>query len=193
MTIENTSGRDPLLHLAGLLDGSDRYITEMESAGQSQLVASTQIPTRGSDGLAALGFEVGEINPSDPMFRDATLPAGWSKQGSDHDMWSYIVDEHGRQRVSVFYKAAFYDRSAFCRVNSVENYLHEVSRGAPLILDGEWATREAVAEALLDLIQREDESITMWTQREHAGYVKEHQKDRAAWKKLLDSLPGGAS
>lgn len=98
--IENTSARDPLIHFAGALsDGTSRYVTDMEAAGQQQLVASTQIPTRGSDDLAALGFELGDVDPSDPMFRDATLPAGWKKQGSDHAMWSYIVDSLGRRRV----------------------------------------------------------------------------------------------
>src|SRR5206468_1980936 len=91
------------------------YITGMESAGQRQLVDSASLPTdtKGRDGdFAALGFVFGEPDETDPMFRPATLPEGWHKEGSDHAMWSRVVDERGLRRVAVFYKAAFYDRSA---------------------------------------------------------------------------------
>lgn len=90
-------------------------IEAQESAGQAQLVNSTAIPTDmhcKPEELEALGFTLGEVHADDPMFRDATLPEGWSREGSDHAMWSYIVDERRFRRVSIFYKAAFYDRSA---------------------------------------------------------------------------------
>lgn len=111
---EDTSKRDPAVHLLGALsDGTSAYIEGMEAAGQRQLVASTVLPidTRGRDAdFEALGFTFGE--KTDDLFRDAILPEGWSKQGSDHAMWSYIVDERGVERAAIFYKAAFYDRSA---------------------------------------------------------------------------------
>lgn len=103
---EDTSQRDPLLHVLGAMgDGTSSYIEGMEAAGQRQLVASTVLPIEGSEhqALIDLGFEFGD--PVDDLFREATLPEGWSKQGSDHDMWSYIVDADGQRRVSVFYKA----------------------------------------------------------------------------------------
>jgi hypothetical protein len=53
------------------------------------------------------------------MFRQATLPPGWKKTGSDHDMWSYVEDERGLRRVAVFYKAAFYDRRADMHAENV--------------------------------------------------------------------------
>jgi hypothetical protein len=116
--IENTSDRDPFIHVLGAMsDGSDGYITGMESAGQRQFVASTQIPTRMLHGttdekLTEMGFGLGPVVPGDPLFREATLPEGWEKRGSDHAMWSYIHDETGKKRVAIFYKAAFYDRKA---------------------------------------------------------------------------------
>lgn len=150
--IENTSARDPLLQFAGLLGGTDRYITEMESAGQRQLVNSTQLPTEMNSGtdddLRAMGFELGDPNDGDPMFRNVTLPDGWSKQATDHAMWSKVVDEHGRARLKVFYKAAFYDRRAFINVQAPVGYMWDVIGGEPLVLDDTWATRDALrAEA----------------------------------------------
>lgn len=115
--IENTSQRDSMLHLLGAMsDGPSRYIEDMEADGQRQIVNSDRLPTQINRGgvadFEALGFVFGDADRSDPMFREATLPAGWKREGSDHSMWSYIIDEQGRRRVSIFYKAAFYDRSA---------------------------------------------------------------------------------
>ena len=122
--IENTSERDPVVHLAGMIGGTDGYIAEMEAAGQRQLVGSTKLPTdlgfrSGREDYEALGFVLGDPDPADPMFMEATLPPGWRREGSDHAMWSYLVDERGIKRVSVFYKAAFYDRSASMSITNV--------------------------------------------------------------------------
>jgi hypothetical protein len=101
----------------GPIVGSD-VILEQEAQGQRQIVNSTKVPTDGTQSeeqrqkLAALGFKLGEIDSRDPMFREVELPEGWSREGSDHSMWSYIVDERGFRRIAIFYKAAFYDRSA---------------------------------------------------------------------------------
>lgn len=62
----------------------------------------------------ALGFKFG--NPVEGIFVEATFPKGWKKQPTDHSMWSDIVDEKGRKRGAIFYKAAFYDRSAHARL-----------------------------------------------------------------------------
>jgi len=48
----------------------------------------------------------------DDLLIEAKLPAGWQKVPTDHSMWVDVVDEKGRKRLIVFYKAAFYDRSA---------------------------------------------------------------------------------
>lgn len=112
--IENTSQRDPFVHvLGGLSDGLDGYIRGMEAGGQRQVVHSSVLPTDGPwDDLIALGFTRGEPVPGDPLFTNCTLPEGWAKAGTDHDMWSNVMDERGVERVMVFYKAAFYDRRA---------------------------------------------------------------------------------
>jgi hypothetical protein len=102
-------------------------IEASERAGQRELVASQVLPTAihrlypDGDARALLvqwGFIFGEPVEGDPIFQHATLPPGWSKKGTDHDMWSKILDEHGRERCAIFYKAAFYDRSAHMSVSA---------------------------------------------------------------------------
>lgn len=94
-----------------------------EERGQSELVRSELLPSDMSpnrEAYEALGFVFGEPAEGDPMFVRAALPAGWSKRRTDHSMWSVVVDATGEERVSVFYKAAFYDRRASMYLNSRE-------------------------------------------------------------------------
>jgi len=85
-----------------------------EAAGQRALVASAMLPkeihgaTR--EQLEALGFKFGA--DVDELFVTCELPPGWKKQGTDHSMRSDLMDEQGRNRAGIFYKAAFYDRRA---------------------------------------------------------------------------------
>lgn len=62
------------------------------------------------EAMGRLGFKFG--SDVDDIFVSITPPKGWTLRPSDHSMWSYIHDEQGRKRGSVFYKAAFYDRCA---------------------------------------------------------------------------------
>jgi hypothetical protein len=94
-------------------------IEAQEAAGQQSLVSNfDRIPRRWGWGdesfpaevLERLGFKIGE--PIDDIFIAVTPPAGWRMEATGHSMHSDILDEHGRKRASVFYKAAFYDRRA---------------------------------------------------------------------------------
>lgn len=58
----------------------------------------------------------------DELFIDVILPDGWKKESTDHPMWSKVLDGKGRERMTVFYKAAFYDREAFINVNKRFNF-----------------------------------------------------------------------
>lgn len=180
--IEDTSKRDPNLHLLAALDGAGaEYVTGMESAGQRQLVESTDLPTQGSDDpeFLKLGFTFGEPHAHDPLFRPATLPAGWKKQAKEHAMGSAVVDEHGRERVSVFYKAAFYDRRADMHLVTVFGYVSTLLYyGGEPVLDDEWATAAAVIGAARGEIAREEESLELWQRpdvvaRNDAKYIAE--------------------
>lgn len=156
MAIENTSRRDAAIHLLGAMsDGTSGYIEGMEAAGQRQLVASASLPTdsRNHDAdFIALGFTFGDPDPNDPLFRPATLPDGWEKEGSDHAMWSFILDQFNRRRVAVFYKAAFYDRRAFMRLETVYSYAWTLFEKNQLpVYDDAWCTREAFTEQVARL------------------------------------------
>ena len=90
--------------------GNPNAIRDQEKQGQKELVGSDLLPTKGSETIDFI--EWGEVCKDDPIFRKAKLPEGWTKIATDHDMWSMIKDSYGVERASIFYKAAFYDRSA---------------------------------------------------------------------------------
>lgn len=99
----------------GPFAGTPGAIEASEKAGQTALVQSTDMPLdlgAPKGAYEALGFTFGE--PIDSLFQKATLPPGWTRAATGHSMHSDILDEKGRKRVSVFYKAAFYDRRANC-------------------------------------------------------------------------------
>jgi hypothetical protein len=155
--IENTTDRmkdpaDMLLFLAEAMSGgSSAPIVRQERDGQQQLVHSDRLPAKMGDQSAyeALGFTFGPVDESDPLFRPATIPDGWEKRATDHSMGSVIVDPLGRERITIFYKAAFYDRSAHMTLIGLHWYVTKhVEYDGPLVLDEEWATAETVAAAM---------------------------------------------
>ena len=118
-------------------------IVEAERAGQAALVNSTELPTKmGGDRriFEAWGIQFGEPD-EDGLFIQAKLPPGWRKERTDHQMWSKLVDEKGRERASIFYKAAFYDRDAHmsaCRRYRVDGYRNRDYKtiAQAVVLDG---------------------------------------------------------
>lgn len=175
--------------------GSDRAIENQEKRAQQELVNSDRLPTESKDANAdfiALGFTLGDPDPADPLFRPAALPQGWKREASDHDMWSYIVDSLGRRRVSIFYKGAFYDRSAFMRLTSIYEYVHQCGYdGTDLITDDAWATPDAITTEALAAVKRCDEYIEMYSDERYAAdgfgkrHVAEQQVQRARFAALV--------
>lgn len=203
--IENTSQRDAFIHLIGMTDGlqrddSQNYILGMEADGQRQLVASSELPKNGPwDELEALGFVRGEDVPGDDPFVNATLPEGWKKEPTDHSMWSKVVDERGIERVAVFYKAAFYDRRAFCRISPVGDGLASDARHGegPVALPASWEvltdTEKAdYAKALIEARDRDIENKRWQAPEFHA----ETDEDIRRMEAFLELVPvqyrGGA-
>jgi hypothetical protein len=104
--------------------GSSGAIERSEKRGQQELVESSQLPVDRFDSpynnskhtvremLLANGGKVLHETADDPIFYDVILPKGWGLKPTDHDMWSDLIDASGRTRAAIFYKAAFYDRSA---------------------------------------------------------------------------------
>jgi len=90
-------------------------IEAQEAAGQRDFVANETLPINTGYGttkeqIEALGIEY--IEPADDLFWHVRLPAGWKKVATDHSMHSDLIDDKGRKRASIFYKAVFYDRRA---------------------------------------------------------------------------------
>lgn len=103
-------------------------IEAQEAAGQAMFCASATLPkemrgcTRAT--LEAMGIKFGA--DADDLFVSVTLPPGWKKHATDHSMHSELLDDKGRKRASIFYKAAFYDRNAdmqLCHRYGVNAYL----------------------------------------------------------------------
>jgi hypothetical protein len=89
-------------------------IENQEKRGQGHLVYGSSLPIRGSEHECWAKFGVVFGDPGeDRLFRPCTLPEGWTKRPTDHSMWTDLLDERGRVRAKIFYKAAFYDRDAF--------------------------------------------------------------------------------
>ena len=105
------------LFLDAMGQGAERAIERQEARGQEQLVGSDLLPTDCpkdvKTALEAAGVVFGEVVSGDALFRHVSLPTGWKKVATDHAMWSTLVDDTGRERAKIFYKAAFYDRRAF--------------------------------------------------------------------------------
>ncbi|MCX4912837.1 hypothetical protein [Streptomyces sp. NBC_00687] len=189
--IENTQSRSSreLTGLLALATGDAGAVIEaQERAGQAQLVHSDRLPTRIQGDRAefeALGFTFGEPDVSDPLFTPATLPDGWKRERSDHAMWSYITDPQGRRRVSIFYKAAFYDRDAFMSLTAVSGYVSACTyEGGEVVTDAEWATPAAVAEAARQRAAQAAEQVAFWTEHENAEYVAKYAQERDAYNAL---------
>lgn len=88
-------------------------IEAQEAAGQAELADSDRLPKKLRGGtreqLQAIGFVFGA--DIDNLFVQAQLPPGWSKR-MENSYYTTVLDEKGRDRARLFYKAAFYDRRA---------------------------------------------------------------------------------
>lgn len=120
----NTSKDDPMMILMdAMIMGTSGAIERQEARGQRELVNSEVLPTKMRPpefrtAIEEAGGKVLDAVKGDDLFTNVTLPAGWKKESTDHSMWSKLVDEKGRERASIFYKAAFYDRDAFLNGNT---------------------------------------------------------------------------
>lgn len=115
----NNTANDPKTEW--LFGGNPNAIEQQEAQGQKDLSDSTQLPRivnypRGANPVelySKMGITVLTTSKGDDLFMGVKLPAGWKVQPTDHSMWSDLIDNEGKKRASIFYKAAFYDRDAF--------------------------------------------------------------------------------
>ena len=112
--------REPLFGLLAAMGENGRGIEAQEAQGQQSFVGSDTLPKEirsygNYDAKAILkkfGVKFLGPVPGDSLFQYVELPSGWQKVSTDHPMWSMLVDDQGRPRAQIFYKAAFYDRDA---------------------------------------------------------------------------------
>lgn len=116
-----------------LFGGNPNAIEAQEAQGQKELQNASQLPADPNDKridikeqYRHMGIKVIEQSNDDSLFFDVTLPEGWKIEPTNHSMWSDLVDNKDRKRASIFYKAAFYDRSAHINFNRRIN--HKVDR-----------------------------------------------------------------
>jgi len=103
-----------------LMGGNPNAIEAQEAQGQTELVNSDVLPVdMGTHSehnhkkiLKGYGFKFLGVVEGDVLFQNVKMPKGWKKVATDHSMHSDLVDEKGRKRANIFYKAAFYDRKA---------------------------------------------------------------------------------
>lgn len=120
--ITNTSKSS---HLEWLMGGNPDAIEAQEAQGQKELVESSQLPRKCNyprdfnaiEQYKKMGIKVVENSEGDDLFVDVVLPKGWKLEFTDHSMWNSLIDNKGRERATIFYKAAFYDRDAFINFN----------------------------------------------------------------------------
>ena len=135
--IDNPIGT--IMQFAG--SGISVAIERSEKRGQEELVQSQILPTKYNgdkkEDFEKIGIKFGKVCDGDSMFQEVVLPDGWKKVATDHPMWSKLVDDQGRKRAGIFYKAAFYDRDAFMNIIprfSTDSYKHD---GKNVVLDGD--------------------------------------------------------
>jgi hypothetical protein len=135
----------PIAGLAALAKGDmDNFmvaatpggIEAQEKAGQTSFVAGSSLPkdmqrcTRAD--FEKMGFTFGK--DVDDLFVAVSMPTGWKKVATEHSMWSDLVDDKGRKRAGIFYKAAFYDRNAHISLShryGFSSYLGVNAKGEP--------------------------------------------------------------
>lgn len=117
---------DPLFLLIDAMSDNNpsKAIERSEARGQKLLINSETLPHKFNSGtreqFEKMGIVFGE--KIDDIFSFVILPQGWKKVATDHSMWSKLLDDQGRERASIFYKAAFYDRDAFLNISRRFSY-----------------------------------------------------------------------
>jgi hypothetical protein len=177
----------PTTLVQALALGMKGGIERQEKAGQVEMCNTEVLPKECPRAeLEAVGVRFGDDH--DDLFVDVTLPAGWKKQATDHSMYSDLVDDKGRKRASIFYKAAFYDRRAdlyLVRRYSVDNHLPCDAQGNTAEYGKHTHVRTVVKDG--DAILESFEIRSKEYSRENYDLAEQHRKDACAW--LTERFP----
>lgn len=118
--------------ILGLVTTMGDGILTQEAQGQQSLVNSDTLPTKinqsDKEALESFGVKFLGGAEGDDLFQYVELPEGWEKKPANHSMWSDLVDDKGRKRADIFYKAAFYDRRAHMSLSRRFHVLFDYGR-----------------------------------------------------------------
>lgn len=107
--VPNLSGLSPRQNVT-IEEAAQRSVAESEQWMLARKVNGRYLDTNDSRaGLESLGFTVEESN--DDLFYSVTAPEGWTKTTSG--FWTTVLDADGNERISMFFKGAWYDRDSF--------------------------------------------------------------------------------
>ena len=112
-TRANVSGQSPQFILIGE-ESAQRAVAENEKwllARKMNRIASRDRRAV-KDILEEMGFKV--LSEQDDLFFEVQPPEGWTKETQGY--WTTVKDQDGKERISQFFKGAFYDRDAFLNV-----------------------------------------------------------------------------
>lgn len=105
--------------LLRMMSSEENVLQNIEAEGQQELIRSTKFPKDMHPEKSVweeLGFKFKNI-PDDDLLYEGILPNGWNIQGTEHPMWTEIIDKDNNIRGTMFYKASPYDRKAFMSLN----------------------------------------------------------------------------
>lgn len=167
-------GPEEVLFEALLLGDSGQTILNQEKRGQQDLQQYDVLPIDSPrDKLESLGFWFGEY--IDDLFIECKLPEGWKKVPTNHSMWTDLIDDRGRCRAGIFYKAAFYDRSAHMRLNRRFSYSSQPVGG--------WEQENYRDKPFFSVVS--DNGNIVWYSEEHAcddyPLADQHEKEARLW------------
>ena len=191
MAIDNTENKNPLAALFAMSKHSNDFILNQEKEGQGQMVQSAQLPRLTNYDKEAReyyedwGIKVFGVTKDDEIFVDVQLPKGWKKERTEHSMWSKVLDEKGRERLKVFYKAAFYDRSAHVQVQTF------INRGVQMVSywNGEYSDKNSPLEARVtnangEMIYKESGETFKKYSKEYFNEKNRLKKNMEKWLKV---------
>jgi len=105
---------DAFMMFLRAMSGESNVIEKTEQEGNERAARNTQVAREmnpSQEVWEKLGFKFTEI-PGDDVLYSADLPEGWTMRTTSL-YGSEIVDQNGNVRASMFYKASFYDRTAY--------------------------------------------------------------------------------
>ena len=167
-------------------------IEAQEKAGQIEQSFLETLPVTGTCTATeramfeALGFKFKHSRQQDQsrgpreLFADVEFPKGWRKRCTSHDMHTDLVDDKGRKRGGIFYKAAFYDQRADVHLTRRFSYCSEPIEG--------WAGQKADRSGRYHGVVKDSDTIIFETEATEPEPKYDHAVDESQRQPWLNWL-----